>query len=289
MKFESLVRYIHVDIKDERLITLIGFTGLAQRAKFLVNDNSTTILTGAGVVGTVATAYLTGRATFKAAQIIDSEQILRSEVLSAENSGAHAKFELSKSAKAKLVWRYYIPPFSAGLTTITCIIFANKIASRKIAALVVASGVSERALQEYKTKVVEKLGRKEDQAIRDEIAQDRVTKNPIKSGEVIVVGTGEVLFFDMTTGRYFQSTVEEVKKAANKVNHDLNNFMYTSLSTFYDEIGLAPTTYSDMVGWNANQQMEVQFSTTMSSDQRPAIAIEFNPAPFAEYDRLYDQ
>jgi hypothetical protein len=268
---------------------LIGLTDLAQRAKFLVNDNSTTILTGVGVVGTVATSYLTGRATFKAARIIDDEEMIKSEAASSENAGAYKVFHLSNFNKAKLVWRLYIPPFAAGLTTVTCIIVANKIASKKIAALVVASGVSERALQEYKTKVVEKLGRKEDQAIRDEIAQDRVSKKPVNSGEVIVVGTGEVLFFDMTTGRYFQSTVEEVKKAVNKINHDLNNFMYASLSSFYDELGLPPTTYSDMVGWNANAQMDVQLSTTMSSDNRPCIAVEFNPPPFAEYDRLYDQ
>jgi len=266
---------------------LTGLSGLAQRAKFLVNDNSTTILTGASVVGTVATAYLTGRATFKAARIIDAEQVIRSEERSSENGFVDT--ELTNKTKARLVWKLYIPPFSSGLITITCIVVANKIASKKIAALAVASGISERALQEYKAKVVQKLGKKEDQAIRDEISQDRVNNQPVHSGEVIVVGTGEVLFYDMTTGRYFQSTVEEVKKAVNKVNHDLNNHMYASLSSFYDELGLPATTYSDMVGWNANAQMDVQLSTTLSSDNRPCIAIDFVPAPFAEYDRLYDQ
>ena len=267
---------------------LTGLSVLAQRAKFLVNDNSTTMLTGASVVGTVATAYLTGRATFKAARIIDDEQLIRSEAVSAENSGVHAPYELTNKTKARLVWKLYIPPFSVGLTTITCIVVANKIASKKIAALAVASGISERALQEYKAKVVQKLGKKEDQAIRDEIAQDRVNQKPVHSGEVIVVGTGEVLFYDMTTGRYFQSTVEEVKKAVNKINYELNHHMYASLSSFYDELGLPATTYSDMVGWNANAQMDVNLSTTMSSDNRPCIAVEFTPAPFQEYDRLYD-
>jgi Family of unknown function (DUF6353) len=264
---------------------LNGLVGLAHKAKFLVNDNSTTILTSVGVAGTVTTAYLTGRATFKAARILEKEQLL---VAAEETDNSNAPRVLTTFAKVKLVWRHYIPPFIAGVTTITCIIVANKIASKKIAALALSSAISERALQEYKAKVVQKLGEKQDVAIRDEIAQERVLQQPVKSGEVIIAGTGEVLFYDMTTGRYFQSTMEEVKKAVNKVNHELNNFMFTSLTSFYDEIGLPATTYSDSVGWNANQMLEIEFSTVLSSDGRPCITIDFNPVPFVEYDRLHD-
>ena len=266
---------------------LNGLVGLAGKAKFLVHDNSTTILSGVAIAGTATTAYLTGRATFKAARLIDQETRIVSEEHSSENSGT-VIVDLTLPRKVKLVWRHYIPPFVSGVTTITCIVVANSIASKKIAALALSSAISERALQEYKTKVVQRLGEKQDVAIRDEIAQDRVTGQPVRAGEVIIAGTGEVLFFDMTTGRYFQSTMEEVKKAMNKVNHELNNFMFTSLSSFYDEIGLPPTTYSDSVGWNANQMMDIKFSTVLSSDNRPCIAIDFEPAPFVEYDRLHD-
>jgi Family of unknown function (DUF6353) len=265
----------------------IGLVGLAHKAKFLMSDNSSTILSGVAVAGTVTTAYLTGRATFKAAKIIDQEKKIESEAVSSENS-EKVDLDLTLPTKVRLVWRHYIPPFVTGVTTITCIVAANRIGAKKIAALAVSSAISERALQEYKAKVVQKLGPKQDVAIRDEIAQDRVLNQPVRSGEVIIAGAGEVLFYDMTTGRYFQSTVEEVKKAVNKVNHELNNFMYASLSSFYEELDVPPTTYSDLVGWNANQQMDVKFSTVLSSDNRPCIAIDFEPAPFVEYDRLYD-
>lgn len=266
---------------------LPGLVGLAHKAKFLMNNNSTTILSGVAVAGTVTTAYLTGQATFKAARIIDREK----EILpkpGEKDFDSSVKYDLTSSGKVKLVWRHYIPPFVTGVTTIACIVAANRIGAKKIAALAVSSAISERALQEYKAKVVEKLGPKQDVALRDEIAQDRVLNQPVRSGEVIIAGTGEVLFFDLTTGRYFQSTVEEVKKAVNKVNHELNNMMYTSLSRFYEELDIPTTTYSDMVGWNANQQMDIEFSTVLSSDNRPCIAIDFNPAPFVEYDRLHD-
>lgn len=255
--------------------------GLIQKAKFLVVDNSSVILTSMGVSGTVATAYLSGRASFRAAQIINQKQL--------ENENYDSISDpLSKTTKVKLVWKLYIPPVAVGATTVTSIIVANKLSSKKIAALAVASGISERALQEYKAKVVEKLGVKHETAIRDEIAQDRVNKYP-PTREVLLAGTGEVLCYDMTTGRYFMSSVEDIKRAENKINHSLIHSLYASLSEFYDEIGLPPTNYTDSVGWSdRNSPFEVLFSTTMSPDQRPCIAIDFARAPVENYNRLHD-
>lgn len=263
----------------------------AHRAKFLLDDHSSTLLSAAAVGGTVATALLTGRATFKAAEIIaKEEEALKSELTFPDDEGPSVVYatvarHLSKTEKVKLVWIQYLPPVAVGVTTITCIIVANKISSKKIAALAVAGGISERALQEYKEKVVERLGKTEDRKIRDEIAQDRVTNNPVNSREILIAGTGEVLCYDMTTGRYFQSTVEEIKRAENKVNYELIHFMSCSLSHFYDEIGLPSTSYTDSVGWNTNNHMEVLFSTTMSADNRPCIAIDFSKPPIADYEK----
>jgi hypothetical protein len=93
---------------------------------------------------------------------------------------------------------------------------------------------------------------------------------------------------DMLTGRYFQSTVETIKRAENKINHQLLQHMDASLSEFYDELGLVPTSYSDSVGWNAANMVEVKISTTMSADQRPCLAVEFQPHPFSTYSRFHE-
>jgi Family of unknown function (DUF6353) len=278
-------------------MALTGAVGLVRKGKFLLNENSRTILTGVGVGGTITTAYLSGRASLKAARIIDQAKEERrqqfDQAAALVTSGhrpadipehlASVRPELTRMDKVKLVWRLYIPPVGLCLTTVTCIIVANKIASKKIAALAVASGISERALQEYKAKVIEKLGDRQDTKIRDEVAQDRVNNHPVNTSEVILAGTGDVLCYDMTTGRYFQSSVEEIKRAENKINYTLNNHMYASLSEFYDEIGLPPTSFTDHVGWNANNRVEVLLSTTMSTDQRPCIAMEFRTPPFTDY------
>ena len=194
-------------------------SGLAQHAnklKYLLNDNSTTLLSVVGVGGSVATALLTGRATFKAARLIDHEQ----EVANAawrEGEWDTPPHEFSKTEKAKLVWHLYLPPIALGVLTVTCIIAAHRISTKQIVALTAAAGISERALTEYKDKVL-RSGAKEDEKIHSDIAQDRVNKFP-PSSQVMIAGSGDVLCYDMLTGRYFQSTMEELKRAENKVNY----------------------------------------------------------------------
>ena len=276
--------------------------GLAQHAskvKFLLNENSTTILTAAGVGGTIATAYLTGKASFKAADLISTElEKKQLQVELSENNGSIVlPVRLSKTEKAKLVWLQFLPPTASGIFTIGCIITANKISSRKIAALTVAAGVSERALQEYKDKVVEKLGVRQDQKIRDDVAQDRV-------------GHG-IAAIHLACGHDVDPVTRQQKAGdANHVvdahghgplvggNHcseraalpgfELVQFMSCSLSHFYDEIGLSPTTYTDTVGWNMNNPMEVKFSSVISDDGRPCLAIEFSRNPTPDYTKHWD-
>jgi hypothetical protein len=113
------------------------FAGLIQHAnklKFLLNANSTAILTGMGVSGTVATAYLTGRASFRAAHIIRNEEVLYE--VNTENDGNSIGVErfhhVSTSDKVKLVWKLYIPPVGVGLGTISSIVMANRSLPRRL-------------------------------------------------------------------------------------------------------------------------------------------------------------
>jgi hypothetical protein len=277
---------------------LTGLVRQVHHLKFLLNENSPAILTGLGVSGTVATAYLTGRASFKAAEVIATSKppVMSEERKQRMRAGGYNDLEIAAVARSEvvstwnkvgLVWKYYIPPVAVGVGTITCIVTANKISASRIAALAVASGISERAFQEYKDKVVQTMGDRQERNIRDEIAQDRVDKRPVRPGEVILSGAGDVLFYDAHSGRYFQSTVETVKRAENKINHELLNGHGTgsSLSEFYDEIGLPPSNYSDSVGWNDGERIEIEQSTTLSSDQRPCISIDFRPPPTTTYNR----
>jgi hypothetical protein len=259
----------------------VAITDVLKDARFFAHENKSVLLTAIGVVGTVSTAVLTGRASFKAAEIIQDEEYALGEQMEFEFNG----FEFQD--KIRLVWALYIPPVGVGMLTIAAIVLANRVDAQKAAALAAAYGVSERTLQEYKEKVVERLGEKKEQAIRDEIDQDRLAKNPVQDRQVIIAGTGEVLCYDNISGRYFQSSMEELRQAENKVNYELVHHNQASLSFFYDQVGLPPTRHSDEVGWNSNNLLEINYSTQMSTDNRPCIVVDFIVGPITGYGNLY--
>jgi Family of unknown function (DUF6353) len=255
---------------------------------YLLDKNSTGILTGIGVTGTISTAILTGKASFKSAEMIQKEHLDRLgenvERLSKDEPIGDVE-DLTFKAKLELVWPQFIPAVGTGAVTVLSIIMANRLASKEIAALAAAYTLSDRAFQDYKEKVVEKLGESKERTYRDELAQERVDKHPIGTSEIIIAGTGEVLCFDILTGRYFQSSVEKIRSAENKVNFEIVNNMYASLSSFYDEIGLPPTGMSDILGFNLDNRLEIKFSTVLSSDQRPCVAIDFHFPPVPDYGK----
>lgn len=255
---------------------------VALQSQKFVTDNSPTILTAIGVTGTVTTAYLTGKATFKAAKVIQEEQFKTNL-----HNNHHEK--LSDKEKFKLVWTLYIPPAGVGALSCAAIIGANRIGVRRAAAMAAAYSVSERAFEEYRNKVVEKLGKNKDREVRDDLAQDRVNANPPTTKNVVVTGKGKELFYDTWTGRYFESTMQDVKSAQNALNYKLLNggFGYQSLNDFYRILGVDTIKDGEDVGWDTKKPLEITFTTTISDDERPAFVMDFRVAPVREYFRTH--
>ena len=252
---------------------------LAKQAEKFAVDNSPMILTGVGIAGTVTTAFFAGRGSFKAAQLIAHEQ-------TKENIRGHHQ-PLTTKDKARLTWTLYIPAVGTGILTVVAIVGANQIGTHRAAAIAAAYTISEKAFTEYKEKVVEKLGENKEREVRDEVAQDRVTRNPVSEREVIIAGGGEVLCYDAFTGRYFESDMETLKKAQNDTNYRIISDNYASLTDFYNNLGLSGTEYSDEIGWNTDKLLELEITATMSEDQRPCISISFATKPVRDYYRLY--
>lgn len=252
----------------------------AKQIERLVLDNSPLILTALGVTGTLTTAYLTAKSTFKAAEIIGRQEF------DARYDESETNKELNTKEKVDLIWKLYIPPVATAATTITCIIFANRIGTRRAAALAAAYSLSEKAFVEYKEKVLEKIGATKETAVRDEVAQDRVSRTPVNDKTVIITGDGEQLCFDSISGRYFKSTIEDIKAAQNATNYQILNNMFCSLGEFYERIGLPATQFSEEVGWNVDTQLEITFSAVMTEDQKACISLEYQTHPIRGYSRL---
>jgi len=254
---------------------------IARRTKQLASDHSPTILTVAGITGTVVTALLAGRAGYKAGYRVAEDDL---------GSSIPKKADVSKKDRAKhvskLTWKLYISPAVTGVGTITSIAVANRIGVNRTAALAAAYTITDRAFVEYKDKVKETLGEKKEQTeIQDKIMEDRVRERGDASGLVMISGN-DVLCYDAFTDRFFMSSMEALKKAQNDTNYEIINNLYVSLSEFYSKIGLAPTSYSDEVGWNTDNLMELHFSSVMTPDDRPALAFNFHVDPVRNYSKL---
>jgi hypothetical protein len=245
-------------------------------AERFVIANSPGILTGFAVAGTVSTAILTGKAAYSSAlQIAAEEAALRKET--------DPYFPMGTRERVDLVWKNFIPPAVMLTSTIAAIILANHIGTRRSAALAAAFQLSEKMSEEYREKIVKTLGAKTEEKVRGELANDKMSKNPPPS-YMITLGS-EVLFFDELSGRYFTNQMEAVKKAVNDINHQVNNYYHASLSDFYEMIGLPKTVFSDEIGWNTDELLDVRFSPVMLDDNRPAISISYNRNPVSGFDR----
>ena len=242
-----------------------------------VVDNSPAILTAVGVTGTVTTAIFAGKGAFRAGEIIRE--------MEAENGRPEDKKE-RLVAQAKATWTLYIPAVGVGTATVACIVFANQIGTRRAAAMAAAYSMSEKAFTEYREKIIEKVGETKEQAARDEIMQEHVDKNPV-STQVIMVGDNEVLCFDSYTGRYFNSTMETLKKAQNDINYKMIRESYASLNDFYDKVGLDWVPTGDDLGWNTDCPLELRFTSVLSDDQRPCLAFEFSTTPVRNFYRNF--
>lgn len=256
----------------------MNIRGIVRSTEKLVSENSPAILTAIGVTGTLTTAFFTGKASFKAAEILREEH---------EKNGLNDYPDpvFANKERVRLIWKEYIPAAATGAATVTAIIMANRIGTKRTAAVAAAMTVAERSYDEYRDKVKEKLGEKKEREVLSDIAQDRVSRSYDKSMDV-KVQPGEQLCHDAYTGRYFSCSVEKLRRAENNINKQIINNDYASLTSFYNNVGLEPTVVSDDLGWNHDGYCEVLIDTTLTKDNVAAISFDFASRPQPQFDRF---
>lgn len=237
------------------------------QAVTMTKARSPEIMSAGAILGLGASCVLSTKATLKAREIIREEEP-----------------ETRKDA-LKLVAPTYIPPVVAIAATVALILGANRVNATRVMAATTLYGLSEKSLSDYRAKVVEKLGEKGERDITDEIAQETIAEKP--TSQVFVTNTSDVLFYEPLTGRYFESDMETVRRAQNDLNATLHRDLFASLSDFFDLINLPPTRMSEEMGWNADRQLDLSFSTTISADNRPCIVLDYLHSPTVDYMRRY--
>lgn len=243
-----------------------------------VSDNSPTLLTALGVFGLVGTAYLTGKASYRAAGLIHEEEKLL--LVDGEPE------PLTPKEKVNLCWKLYIPAAITASLSVLAVIGANRIGSRRAAAVTAAYAISERAYDEYRNKMVDHLGDTKEKKLRDEIAQERIRSHPLGQQKPIDTGGGRDLCYDFYNGRYFYSSMESIKQAQNAINYRINHHFYASLTDFYDRLNLDKTKTSDDMGWGQTDQLEITFTTTIGDEGQPVLVMDFLVDPIRGYEKV---
>ena len=247
---------------------------MVQKTKREAKKNSPVILTAVGLTGMVTSTVLAVKATPLALDLIREAEFEKGE-------------ELTKKEIIKATWKPYMPAVGTAVFSMACIIGANSIHMRRSAALATAYKLSQSALHEFKDKAIEVVGEEKVSEIKQKISQDKVDKDPVSKTEVIITDKGKTLVYDTISGRYFESSVEEIKKVVNELNRDMLSDMYISLNQFYSAVGLPNTKTGYDLGWQCDKGLiEVDFGATIADDGRPCITIDFPYPPHYGFDRL---
>lgn len=232
-----------------------------------VSEKSPEILIGFGLAGMLTSTVLAVKATPKALDILEQEDR-----------------ELSKIDKVKLTWKCYAPAAIGYCASAACIIGANSVNSKRNAVLAGAYKVSETALLEYRDKVVEVLGEEKEKEIRESVAKGHIAP---KESEVVIVGKGDTLCYDMFSGRYFKSDMSKIQKVLNEINYRLTHENIISVNEFYIELGISTVDMGYEHGWNIEDGLlDISFSSMITDDGQPCIVMHFDNFPKFGFDKL---
>lgn len=249
-----------------------NMAALFKDVKMAASKHSPEILTGLGIAGMITTTILAVKATPKALELIEDKK---------EELDLYPTDNLTPVETVKATWKCYIPAAVTGVSSIACLIGASSVNAKRNAALMTAYNLSATALTEYKEKVLETVGEKKEQIIRNKVAEERINKEPVNQSAIIVSGNGNTRCFDTITKRRFTSDIETIKQIVNELNRRMiNGEDYISLNEFYYELGLDGSSVGDELGWNvATGLIELDFSAQLDTDGTPCIVIDYSVAP----------
>lgn len=214
---------------------------LLRQSKTFLRRNGSTILTCVGGVGVVATAVMAVKATPKAVRLLEEAKKEKGE-------------DLTKLETVKVAGPAYIPSILVGASTIACIFGANVLNQKQQASLMSAYALLDSSYKDYKKKVEELYGEEANGRIVEEIAKDKYEESDI------TVSDGKQLFYDDYSGRYFETTMEDVITAEYELNRIVTTQCGAYLNDFYELLGIEPTEYGDYLGWNAGELFDMYWN-----------------------------
>jgi len=229
--------------------------------------NLPTICTVVGGISVVSTAVFASLATKRALELTKDQELTKKEIF-------------------LLVYKEYIPTVISGGLGIFSIFYSNKLHLKRNAALASVAAVGNAAYKEYRSIVRDRLGKKEEQKIKEEVIENRIRKDT-KRNFIECKNTGTSLCYDSMSGRYFYSDINALKSGINNINAMIINKGEASLNDFYYLIGLSETKIGNEVGWSQRTMeatclvtlAEFNLEPKLTDDGEPCIALVYDVYP----------
>ncbi len=260
-----------------------NISSIAKSVQKTLAKYSPEILTGLGVAGMVTTTILAVKATPKAIKLIEEETEKKKD----KQHSKQFTVSLTPVETVKVAWKPYIPAALSGTVAICCVVGASATNHKRNAVLATAYSLSEKALFDYRDKVVETVGEKKEQLIRDKVAQEKVSKIKSEERDVVITGKGDMLCLDTVSGQLFRSDIDKIRQAEKALNKRLVTENYISLNEFYYELGLRQSKLGNELGWNIEDGwIDLSLSSALTDDQSPCLVIDYLVGPRYSYQEL---
>lgn len=213
--------------------------------------SSPIILTCLSVAGVVGTTVMAVRATPKALRLIKAKK----NELETDKLTPIELIELVQTT-----WQCYIPSVLIGTGTIACIIGIGIMDRRNQAALTSAYTMLNESYKQYRQAAKKVYGKDADNKIHAEMAKDALVADNCWGYQVYNMGmdpdSEHLLFYDLASKKYFNTTMAAVLNAQYHVNRNLSVRGDCSLNEYLSFLGLDGVENGDEIGWDISYMIE---------------------------------
>lgn len=209
--------------------------------------SSPTILTVVASVGVIVTTITAVRATPKAVKLLKEAELEKGENLT--------KVEIIRVAGPS-----YIPSALLGISTIVCIFGANALNQKKQASLMSAYVMLNESYKQYRKSAKIVYGEDADDKIHVEMAKDAMVATYDWGYQVYNMDmdseSERLLFYDLSSKKYFRTTMAVVLNAQYHVNRNLAIRGDCSLNEYLSFLGVEGIDGGDDLGWDISYMVE---------------------------------
>lgn len=183
-----------------------------------------------------------------------------------------------------ITWKCYIRPVIEAAAGVTMIVIGVKGMRKEFTSLFAAYNLVDRQYRDCWANVQSVLTDKQTKAIEQSTANEAVQKAPQVD---LVESSSKQLCLDHLTGRWFYSTENDIYRAINELNREINQQTFVNLNSFYDALNLNHNEIGNDLGWNPDMGLVEPMIDVAKIDGKDCLVVGFYNPPRWDYQNYY--